>query len=100
MVTPATAAASPVWVNSLTYGSGGGGFYWDFTSGTVWTAERGWHSYSPQNGDRSATLWVNFLSYGSFGGGFYLDPLSGQVWTAERGWHQFSPAPAGPNPSQ
>ena len=93
------AAEAPVWVNSLTYGSAGGGFYWDFTSGTVWTGERGWHLYSPQSGDKSATLWVNYLTYGSAGGGFYLDPLSGQVWTSERGWHLFSPAASAPAPS-
>jgi len=84
----------PVWVNLLTYGSAGGGFYWDFTSGTVWTAERDWHLFAPESGNPADVLWVNYLTYGSIGGGFYLDPLSGQVWTSERGWHTFSPAPA------
>ena len=102
--TATVAAPQPttVWINALNYGSAGGGFYWDFTSGMVWTAERGWHSYSPQSPSPTSTLWVNYLGYGSAGGGFYLDPLSGLVWTAERGWHAFSPQPAAipaPNPN-
>ena len=84
-------------MNSLNYGSAGGGFYWDFSSGTVWTSERGWHIYSPASPPPSATLWADYLSYGSVGGGFYLDPLSGQVWTAERGWHRFNPRPNAAN---
>ncbi len=94
----ATKAAGepPVWVNSLNYGSAGGGFYWDFTSGQVWTGERGWHAYGPARPPASSTLWVNYLTYGSAGGGFYLDPLSGQVWTSERGWHLFIPSTLGP----
>jgi hypothetical protein len=88
-----------MWVNSLTYGSAGGGFYWDFTSGQVWTVEQGWHTYSPQSPSPTSTLWVNYLAYGSAGGGFYLDPLSGQVWTSERGWHAFSPGGTPPPPT-
>jgi hypothetical protein len=81
----------PHWVNDLQYGSAGGGFYWDNVSNRVWTAERGWHSFSPQKAGGS-TLWVNHLTYGSISGGFYLDARAGQVWTAERGWHLYSPA--------
>ncbi len=86
----AHAADNTRWVNSLTYGSVGGGFYWDSASGQVWTSERGWHAYSPEVPGPSP-LWVNDLTYGSEGGGFYWEPKSGQVWTAERGWHNFSP---------
>lgn len=83
----------PLWVNDLEYGSRGGGFYWDPASNLVWTAERGWHQFSPQRPRPAAVLWVNHLAYGSRGGGFYLDPFAARVWTAERGWHQFSPQP-------
>ena len=38
----------PVRVNDYTCGSAGKGFYHDFTSGQEWTAERGWHLFSPQ----------------------------------------------------
>lgn len=90
------AAFDPVvWVNDPTYGSAGKGFYHDFVSGQVWTAERGWHLFSPQP-PRAYTppLWVDYLNYGSAGGGFYLDTVSGLVWTAERDWHSFDPRPA------
>ncbi len=91
---PAHATTNPVWVNDLTYGSPGGGYYHDFISGLDWTAQREWHAFSPQpmRSDR-IVLWVNYLDYGSAGGGFYLDNASGLVWTAERGWHVFSPSP-------
>lgn len=101
--TPRTATPSPspvpivpVWINYLTYGSVGGGFYWDPMSGLVWTAERAWHLFSPANPTHTGPLWANHLGYGSAGGGFYWDPISGLVWTAERGWHIYSPA--GPMP--
>ena len=78
----------PHWVNDPTYGSAGGGFYWDRVSRQVWTAELGWHAFSRAvRGDRSEPLWVDDLSYGNAGGGFYLDPSSGLAWTAELGWH-------------
>lgn len=86
-----TSKPSQLWVNYLDYGSAGGGFYWDPSTGQVWTAERGWHSFSPQSATTALPLWVNYLDYGSAGGGFYLDPLTGQVWTSERGWHTFNP---------
>lgn len=90
----AGAAQPPVWVNDYAYGSAGMGFYHDFASGMEWTAERGWHWFSPEPPRAPAPLWVNFLTYGSPGGGFYLDSVSGEVWTAQRGWHVFSPASA------
>lgn len=84
---PSEASAGEVlWVNDLRYGSVGGGFYLDTGSGQVWTAERGWHLFSPSPSRAAGPLWVNDLDYGSVGGGFYWDPLSGLVWTAERGW--------------
>lgn len=86
-------AAETPWINELAYGSAGGGFYWDTASGQVWTAERSWHTFSPQPARAVAPLWVNHLSYGSAGGGFYWDPVSNQVWTAERSWHTFNPRP-------
>jgi hypothetical protein len=80
-----------LWVNDGAYGSAGGGFYWDPANGGVWTAERGWHRFSPVPARPSPSpLWVNDVTYGSRGGGFYWDPKSGQVWTAERGWHDFA----------
>ncbi len=87
----ASASPAPVWVNDLAYGSRGGGFYHDFVSGLEWTAERGWHQFSPQPPRAAAPLWVNYLTYGSPGGGFYLDSVSGEVWTAQRDWHVFDP---------
>ncbi len=93
---PAKAAQAPLWVNSLTYGSVGAGFWWDPGTGQIWTTERGWHAYSPKFAS-PPTLWVNY-NYGNVGGGFYLDPLTGYVWTADRGWHQFSPRPVAPLP--
>jgi hypothetical protein len=99
----ADAAYDPVaWVDDLAYGSRGGGFYHDFTSGQNWTAERGWHLFSPQPPRTvNVPLWADYLTYGSAGRGFYLDPLSGLVWTAERGWHRFDPggAPKPPTPT-
>lgn len=92
------AAAETPWVNDTAYGSKGGGFYWDTASQMVWTAERGWHTFSPNPPRAAAPLWVNHLSYGSAGGGFYWDPVSGQVWTAERGWHTFSPGQSNSSP--
>jgi endonuclease YncB( thermonuclease family) len=92
------AAAGPLWVNDLQYGSKGGGFHWDPVSNQVWTGERGWHVFAPQPSRTVTPLWVNDLGYGSKGGGFYLDPPSGQVWTSERGWHFYDPRPA-PTPA-
>lgn len=91
--TDAGAAVDPVvWVNDSAYGSAGKGFYHDFVSGQVWTAERDWHVFDPQPPRPFASiLWVNYLTYGSAGGGFYLDSASGLVWTAERDWHPFDP---------
>jgi hypothetical protein len=85
------------WVNDLTYGSRGGGFYWDPSNNLVWTAERGWHQFSPDPPREATPLWVNDLTYGSVGQGFYLDPLNGMVWTAERGWHFFNPGGVTPS---
>jgi hypothetical protein len=87
------AGNEPHWVNDLTYGSKGGGFYWDPSSHQVWTSERGWHTFSPNPPRTITPLWVNDLNYGSLGGGFYLDPATNEVWTSERGWHTFSPLP-------
>jgi hypothetical protein len=81
------------WVDDLTYGSLGQGFYWDHTSNLVWTAERGWHQWSPKPAKPAHVYWVDDHDYGSAGGGFYWDPGSGQVWTSERGWHHFDPRP-------
>jgi len=88
---PAHAAPAQFWVNSLTYGSAGGGFWWDPVSGQVWTTERGWHVYSPTQ--PTGLLWIDYGPYGA-GGGFYLDGGSGLVWTSERGWHVFRELPA------
>ncbi|MEO8539906.1 MAG: IPT/TIG domain-containing protein [bacterium] len=82
---------TPHWTDDLAYGSAGGGFYWDSTSGLVWTAQRGWHLFSPfPAGLIQQPFWVDALTYGSIGGGFYWDSVSGQVWTAQRGWHLYS----------
>jgi hypothetical protein len=81
----------PLWVNLSVYGPGGG-FYFDPASGLLWTAERGWHQFSPPPAALvRLPLWVDAIGYGSAGGGFYLDPVSGLVWTAERGWHPYAP---------
>lgn len=92
------AAEAPHWVNDLKYGSRGGGFYWDSGSGLVWTAERGWHTFSPVPARSVSPLWVNDLAYPSKGKGFYLDPATNQVWTAECEWHYFSRAGCKPLP--
>ena len=93
----ARAESGPVWVNDITYGSPGGGYYHDFVSGQDWTAQRDWHTFSPVPARSTRiVLWVNYLTYGSAGGGFYLDNASGLVWTAERDWHAFSPSPVAP----
>lgn len=88
--TAGDAAEAPHWVNDLKYGSRGGGFYWDSGSGFVWTAERGWHTFSPVPARSVSPLWVNDLAYPSKGKGFYLDPGTNMVWTAECGWHHFN----------
>jgi hypothetical protein len=88
---PELCPLTPLWVNDLAYGSAGGGFYWDPTSGLVWTAQRTWHLFSPQPARTPSPLWVNAVTYGSPGGGFYWDSVSGQVWTAQRGWHPYAP---------
>jgi hypothetical protein len=82
-------AQAPFWVNDLAYSAVGGGFYYDPSSGLVWTPTRGWQAFSPLLASNISPLWVDAFGYGP-GGGFYLDPMTRLIWTPVSGWHVFS----------